>query len=130
VQSCLGKSRPHAEALANKHQRPFRYLPSSAVWQRRMARQIQQEEGIKDGLVCVLSCVEPWCQTYAVQRDRKSKTIHVVAGSAEVPAPLFLLWSIANSALIPYGCRPGCVHDPGVLETVGSIWRGAWIARA
>jgi hypothetical protein len=77
VQGLSGQIKAHAEALASKERRPFRYLASSSACKEEIARQIQQEEGIKEGLVCVLSCVEP-CQTYAVQRERKSKTIHVV----------------------------------------------------
>lgn len=77
VQRLSGQIKAHAEAFANRYQRPFRYLPSSSSSKEELARQIQQEQGIEEGLVCVLSCVEP-CQTYAVQRDRKTKTIHVV----------------------------------------------------
>jgi hypothetical protein len=77
VQRLSGQIKTHAEALANQAGRPFRYLPSSSVSKEAIARQIQQRDGIEEGLVCVLSCVEP-CPTYMVQRDRKTRTIQVV----------------------------------------------------
>ncbi len=77
VQRLSEQVKAHAQAMANKEGRPFRYLPSASASKEELARKIQQEDGIQEGLVCVFSCVEP-CQTYAVQRDRKSKTIHVV----------------------------------------------------
>ena len=77
VQRLSGQIKAHAEALANQRGRPFRYLPSAAASKEELAREIQQEQGITEGLVCVLSCVEP-CQTYSVLRDRQTKTIRVV----------------------------------------------------
>jgi hypothetical protein len=44
-----------AEALG----RPVKYLASSQVSKEEIARRIATQEGIRDGLVCVLSCVEP-----------------------------------------------------------------------
>ena len=39
--------------------RPVKYLTSSPVSKEEMARDIAAQEGIGDGLVCVLTCVEP-----------------------------------------------------------------------
>jgi hypothetical protein len=77
VQRLSEQIKTHAETVAAKLQRPFQYLPSSSASKEEIARKIQQDDDIQQGLVCVLSCVEP-CSTYAVQRDRKSKTIRVV----------------------------------------------------
>jgi hypothetical protein len=61
----------HAEAMAQKHNRPCRYLESSRVSKEEIAREIMQEDGITQGLICVLTCVEP-CLTYSIRRDRQT----------------------------------------------------------
>lgn len=68
----------HAEALAHTHGRPFEYLASAATSKEDAARAIMTRDGITDGLICVLSCVEP-CRTYDIHRDRGTKQIHPVA---------------------------------------------------
>jgi hypothetical protein len=70
----------HAQQLAEKHGRPFIYLPSAALSKEDRARDILERDGIRQGLVCVLSCVEP-CQTYALRKDRQKK--HLVLIPAE-----------------------------------------------
>lgn len=77
VQRLSTEVKAHAQALAARHQRPFRYLVSSAQSKEAIAQEIAAADGITTGLVCVLSCVEP-CVTYAVQRNRATKTIQVV----------------------------------------------------
>ena len=47
------------EALAAKLNRPLVYVNSSARSKEEMARQIAQADGIEQGLIGVLSCVEP-----------------------------------------------------------------------
>jgi hypothetical protein len=54
--------------------RPIRYLPSAAVSKEQLAEQMARQEGIENGLICVLSSVEP-CRTYEIYRDRKKKMI-------------------------------------------------------
>jgi hypothetical protein len=54
--------------------RPICYLPSSQVRKKDLALEIARQEGIRDGLICVLSCVEP-CLTFHVRRDRQAQKI-------------------------------------------------------
>lgn len=54
--------------------RPIRYLASSTVRKEEVAREIAQADGITDGLICVLSCVEP-CMTYEIHRNRAEKKL-------------------------------------------------------
>ena len=61
----------HAEGMAQKHNRPCRYLESSRVSKEDVAREIMQEDGITEGLICVLTCVEP-CLTYSIRKDRQT----------------------------------------------------------
>jgi len=66
----------HARQLAEKQKRPFLYLQSAATSKEVQARHIMERDGIREGLVCVLSCVEP-CQTFALKKDRASKHLHL-----------------------------------------------------
>ena len=61
-----------AEALG----RPVNYLPSSQVSKEEIARGIAAQEGIRDGLVCVLSCVEP-CWSFEIHRNREKKRLEL-----------------------------------------------------
>ncbi len=64
----------HARALADEQGRPFRYLASPSVSKEDIARQIIAEDGVEEGLICVLSCVEP-CQSYTIRRDRQARQL-------------------------------------------------------
>ena len=61
-----------AEALA----RPVKYLTSSQVSKEEIACGIAAKEGIRDGLVCVLSCVEP-CWSFEIHRNREKKRLEL-----------------------------------------------------
>jgi hypothetical protein len=56
--------------------RPVRYLASAEVSKENIARRIAAEDGISDGLVCVLTCVEP-CRSFEVYRDRDTKHLQL-----------------------------------------------------
>jgi hypothetical protein len=60
----------HAEQVAQQAGRPFEYVASSNEDKQARAQKIAQQEGITEGLVCVLRCVES-CPTFAIRRDRK-----------------------------------------------------------
>ena len=72
-----GRLKEHAQALAHRQGRPFRYLASPSLSKEDIARQIMEEDGIGEGLSCVLSCVEP-CKSYAIRRDREARQLVLV----------------------------------------------------
>ena len=59
---------------ARRLDRPIRYLPSSQLRKETIARQIAEADGITDGLICVLTCVEP-CVSYEIHRDKIKKKL-------------------------------------------------------
>ena len=61
-------------SLAKCHQleRPYQYLTSSRVRKETLVRQILDKSPIDEGLICVLSCVEP-CTTFNLFRSRETK---------------------------------------------------------
>jgi hypothetical protein len=65
------------EGVAAAAGRTVQYLASSALSKEDLVRELLRREGIEEGLVCVLSCVEP-CQTYDIHRNRETKHIDLV----------------------------------------------------
>jgi hypothetical protein len=65
-------------AEANRLKRPVNYLNSSRVCKEEVARQIAKADGIKFGLVCVLTCVEP-CQSFEIHQDRATRHLEIVS---------------------------------------------------
>lgn len=59
-----------ARQVAQQANRPFEYVASSNEDKQARAQQIAQQEGLTEGLVCVLRCVES-CPTFAIRRDRQ-----------------------------------------------------------
>jgi len=56
--------------------RPVKYLTSSQVSKEAIARGIAVKEGIRDGLVCVLTCVEP-CGSFEIHRNRETQKLEL-----------------------------------------------------
>lgn len=65
-----------SEETAAQASRPFLYLPSSSTSKEETARKIAEDDGIEDGLVCVLRAVEP-CMSYSVVGNRPSMKIEL-----------------------------------------------------
>lgn len=68
--------RQRIEALAEKNGRPLTYLYSTAPSKENIARKIAREDGITEGLIGVLSCVEP-CFSYEVGPNAKTKHLEL-----------------------------------------------------
>jgi hypothetical protein len=71
--TCL-QVREASEQAARRLNRPVQYLCSSTRDKYEEAENLARQDHVKEGLVCVLSCVEP-CQAYKVQPDRATKTL-------------------------------------------------------
>ena len=52
------------------------YLPSSRERKEEVARHYLEKDGSKDGLICVLSCVEP-CKSFEIHRSREKKKLEL-----------------------------------------------------
>lgn len=59
---------------ARQLERPVIYLPSSQPSKEAQARQIATRDGVSEGLICLLSCVEP-CLSYEIRRDREQQRL-------------------------------------------------------
>lgn len=65
------------EHVASAAGRSIRFLASSQLSKEDLVRELLAREGLKEGVVCVLSAVEP-CRSYEIHRDRETKTIDPV----------------------------------------------------
>ena len=74
AQHLTNRIKEHAARLAADGQRPIEYLPSSHVSKEERARAIQQRDAIREGLICIFSCVEP-CRAVTVRGDRKTRRL-------------------------------------------------------
>ena len=66
-----------ARQLAQAAGRPFEYLGSAALRKEQVARKIMERDGVKEGLICVLSCVEP-CRTISVRSNAAGRRLELV----------------------------------------------------
>jgi len=63
------KIKTATKEMIQQASRPLHYLPSSRTSKEEMARKIADDDGIKEGPVCVLTAVEP-CNSYEIYRNK------------------------------------------------------------
>jgi hypothetical protein len=68
--------RQHAVQLAQTHQRPVIYLPSSRTTKEALARQIGERDQVRSGLITLFSCVEP-CRTWFARGNRVTQKLEL-----------------------------------------------------
>lgn len=66
-----------ARAWAEEAGRPLEYIASSRLRKEDRAREILAANPVNEGLIAVLTCVEP-CQSYTVRRNRQAKRLELV----------------------------------------------------
>ncbi len=67
-----------AKVSASKLGRPYQYLQSSKESKEELAREIMEQDGIREGLICVFACVEP-CQSFDLKKDAQAKQLKLVS---------------------------------------------------
>jgi len=65
------------EQVAKSAGRSIKYLASSMLSKEDLVQELLARERISEGVVCVLSCVEP-CRSFDIHRDRETKSIDLV----------------------------------------------------
>jgi hypothetical protein len=78
ARECTATLTRHIEALASDAGRPLIYMPSSSQRKENLVAEIVQRDAVKQGLICVLTCVEP-CMSFDVHRNHKRKRLELVA---------------------------------------------------
>lgn len=64
-------------AVAERAGHSVQYIASPSLSKEDLVQELLRREGITEGLVCVLSCVEP-CKSYEICRNRETKQIDLV----------------------------------------------------
>ena len=68
AQGLSERLKDHARQLARQAGRPFEYVRRSGQEKEKIAEAIAARDHVTEGLVCVLSCVEP-CRSFSIRRD-------------------------------------------------------------
>lgn len=91
--------------------RPVEYLPSSRTSKEDVARKIAQRDGIRDGLIAVLTSLEP-CMSYDIFRNRDAKRLELVSRSRKGLAlyhyfidPVFGFMHARIQTWLPFGIQ-------------------------
>jgi hypothetical protein len=63
---------------ADEQGRPVEYVNDPSARKEDIAREIAERDGIKEGLVCVLTAVEP-CWSFDIQRNRQKQELELVS---------------------------------------------------
>jgi hypothetical protein len=66
-----------AYAAAEQQGRPVHYVNRAEISKEDLARSIAEQDGIKSGLIALMTAVEP-CWSYSVRGDHQTKEIHLV----------------------------------------------------
>jgi hypothetical protein len=77
VEGVSQKLKEASENEAKELGRPVKYLNSSQVSKEEIAREILARDGVREGLICMLKCVEP-CWSFDVHRRRETKKLELV----------------------------------------------------
>lgn len=78
------------QELAAQAERPVHYLASSSLRKEDFAKAIAEQDGITEGLVCVLTAVEP-CTTFTVGPNRAKKQLELRCQDAKCLHQYFYL---------------------------------------
>jgi hypothetical protein len=68
--------RSGAKALSERAGRPLTYLAGSSTSKEDLSRTIAAADRVEQGLICILSCVEP-CRSYEIHRNRQEQTLEL-----------------------------------------------------
>lgn len=69
--------REHAQKMAESRNRPYQYVGSSRAWKEEIVAGIVKQDGVKEGLICVLGCVEG-CRSVGTRRNKQEKRLDLI----------------------------------------------------
>jgi len=76
AEQLTGQIKEASLVQARRDKRPVQYLNSSKIDKKVLAEQIAMRDGIEEGLICVLSCVEP-CLSFEVGPNPEQKKLEL-----------------------------------------------------
>jgi hypothetical protein len=78
MNDCTEEIKKASLAVADGQDRPVQYVNDPSARKEDIAREIAERDGITEGLVCVLTAVEP-CFSFDIQRNREKKILELVS---------------------------------------------------
>ena len=78
MNDCTEQVKKASLAVANDQGRPIHYVNNPSARKEEIARPIAERDGISQGLVCVLTAVEPCC-SFDIHRNREKKKLELVS---------------------------------------------------
>lgn len=108
--------------------RPVVYLSSSQTRKEDVAGDIARADGIGEGLIALLTCVEP-CMSYSIRKDRASKKL-VLEPALRKCLHFYHYFMDADFGLMHVRYRRGCPSRSRSVSTAVRGWRGRWTGRA
>lgn len=90
VEQASARIKQACEQTAENLNRPIRYLASSKTCKEDLASATARQDGITEGLVCLLKAVEP-CMSYEIHRDRTKKKLVLQPGIRKC-LHMYLYW--------------------------------------
>ena len=78
MENCTEQVKKATLKIADEQGRPVVYVNDPSARKEDMAREIAERDGVKEGLVCVLTAVEPCC-SFDIQRNREKKRLELVS---------------------------------------------------
>lgn len=82
AQNLTNQARTHVVNLAQERERPVVYLGSCSISKEDRAREIARRDKIEEGLICVLTSVEP-CHSFSVGPNAQTKRLELRHGSSK-----------------------------------------------
>jgi hypothetical protein len=76
AQRCTERLKEHARAVAAQQHRPFLYLESARGMKEAIAKKIAQRDGVRDGLIAVLSTLET-CRSFDLYKNRQTHRLEI-----------------------------------------------------
>src|SRR4051812_33642333 len=121
--------RGHVVSLAAAAGRPVEYLMGSSTHRSGLskearARAIAERDGVMEGLVCVLSVVEP-CRSFGVTPNRQTRRLEVVRRRRKC-LHYYLYRVDPEFGWMHVRLQTGHPTRSRSTSTVGSGWRGRW----
>jgi hypothetical protein len=78
MEGCTEQVKKASLRVADGLERPVVYVNDPAARKEDLAREIAERDGVSEGLVCVLTAVEPCC-SFDIQRNREKKILELVS---------------------------------------------------
>jgi hypothetical protein len=78
MNECTEQVKKASLAAADAQGRPAKYVNDPSARKEDIAREIAERDGIRQGLVCVLTATEP-CNSFDIQRNRQKKVLELVS---------------------------------------------------